>query len=176
MVAGFDRYYQIAKCFRDEDLRADRQPEFTQVDIETSFLSDEEIMDITEGLTKNLFKTMLDVEFDTFPRMTYADAMRDYASDKPDLRIPLKLIDVADIMQHVEFKVFSGPAQDPKGRVVALRIPNGGNMSRKQIDEYTKFVGIYGARGLAYIKVNDASNINNGVEKNQDYNHPSLKI
>lgn len=175
MVAGFDRYYQIAKCFRDEDLRADRQPEFTQVDIETSFLSDEEIMDITEGLTKNLFKTMLDVEFDTFPRMTYADAMRDYASDKPDLRIPLKLIDVADIMQHVKFKVFSGPAQDPKGRVVALRIPNGGNMSRKQIDEYTKFVGIYGARGLAYIKVNDASNINNGVEKESGLQSPIIK-
>ncbi|WP_196758192.1 aspartate--tRNA ligase [Moraxella catarrhalis] len=175
MVAGFDRYYQIAKCFRDEDLRADRQPEFTQVDIETSFLSDEEIMDITEGLTKNLFKTMLDIEFDTFPRMTYADAMRDYASDKPDLRIPLKLIDVADIMQHVEFKVFSGPAQDPKGRVVALRIPNGGEMSRKQIDEYTKFVGIYGARGLAYIKVNDASNINNGVEKESGLQSPIIK-
>ncbi|WP_196758690.1 aspartate--tRNA ligase [Moraxella catarrhalis] len=175
MVAGFDRYYQIAKCFRDEDLRADRQPEFTQVDIETSFLSDEEIMDITEGLTKNLFKTMLDVEFNTFPRMTYADAMRDYASDKPDLRIPLKLIDVADIMQHVEFKVFSGPAQDPKGRVVALRIPNGGEMSRKQIDEYTKFVGIYGARGLAYIKVNDASNINNGVEKESGLQSPIIK-
>lgn len=175
MVAGFDRYYQIAKCFRDEDLRADRQPEFTQVDIETSFLSDEEIMDITEGLTKNLFKTMLNVEFDTFPRMTYADAMRDYASDKPDLRIPLKLIDVADIMQHVEFKVFSGPAQDPKGRVVALRIPNGGEMSRKQIDEYTKFVGIYGARGLAYIKVNDANNINNGVEKESGLQSPIIK-
>ncbi len=175
MVAGFDRYYQIAKCFRDEDLRADRQPEFTQVDIETSFLSDEEIMDITEGLTKNLFKTMLDVEFDTFPRMTYADAMRDYASDKPDLRIPLKLVDVADIMQHVEFKVFSGPAQDPKGRVVALRIPNGGEMSRKQIDEYTKFVGIYGARGLAYIKVNDATNINNGVEKESGLQSPIIK-
>lgn len=175
MVAGFDRYYQIAKCFRDEDLRADRQPEFTQVDIETSFLSDEEIMDITEGLTKNLFKTMLDVEFDTFPRMTYADAMRDYASDKPDLRIPLKLVDVADIMQHVEFKVFSGPAQDPKGRVVALRIPNGGEMSRKQIDEYTKFVGIYGARGLAYIKVNDANNINNGVEKESGLQSPIIK-
>ena len=175
MVAGFDRYYQIAKCFRDEDLRADRQPEFTQVDIETSFLSDEEIMAITEGLTKNLFKTMLDVEFDTFPRMTYADAMRDYASDKPDLRIPLKLVDVADIMQHVEFKVFSGPAQDPKGRVVALRIPNGGEMSRKQIDEYTKFVGIYGARGLAYIKVNDANNINNGVEKESGLQSPIIK-
>ncbi|MFB6349805.1 aspartate--tRNA ligase [Moraxella sp. ZJ142] len=175
MVAGFDRYYQIAKCFRDEDLRADRQPEFTQVDIETSFLSDEEIMDIAEGLTKDLFKTMLDIEFDAFPRMTYADAMRDYASDKPDLRIPLKLVDVADLMQAVEFKVFSAPAQDPKGRVVALRIPNGAEMSRKQIDDYTKFVGIYGAKGLAYIKVNDASNINNGVDKESGLQSPIIK-
>ncbi len=174
MVAGFDRYYQIAKCFRDEDLRADRQPEFTQVDIETSFLSDDEIMDIAEGLTKQLFKTMLNVEFDTFPRMTYNDAMRDYASDKPDLRIPLKLIDVADIMKNVEFKVFSTPAQDPKGRVVALRIPNGGEMSRKQIDEYTKFVGIYGAKGLAYIKVNDVSKINNGVDKESGLQSPII--
>lgn len=175
MVAGFDRYYQIAKCFRDEDLRADRQPEFTQVDIETSFLSDDEIMDIAEGLTKQLFKTMLNVEFDSFPRMTYNDAMRDYASDKPDLRIPLKLIDVADIMKNVEFKVFSTPAQDPKGRVVALRIPNGGEMSRKQIDEYTKFVGIYGAKGLAYIKVNDVSKINNGVDKESGLQSPIIK-
>lgn len=175
MVAGFDRYYQIAKCFRDEDLRADRQPEFTQVDIETSFLSDDEIMDIAEGLTKNLFKTMLDVDFDAFPRMTYADAMRDYASDKPDLRIPLKLVDVADIMQAVEFKVFSGPAQDPKGRVAALRVPNGAEMSRKQIDEYTKFVGIYGAKGLAYIKVNDDSKINNGVDKESGLQSPIIK-
>lgn len=175
MVAGFDRYYQIAKCFRDEDLRADRQPEFTQVDIETSFLSDDEIMDIAEGLTKQLFKTMLNVEFDTFPRITYNDAMRDYASDKPDLRIPLKLIDVADIMKNVEFKVFSTPAQDPKGRVVALRIPNGGEMSRKQIDEYTKFVGIYGAKGLAYIKVNDVSKINNGVDKESGLQSPIIK-
>lgn len=175
MVAGFDRYYQIAKCFRDEDLRADRQPEFTQVDIETSFLDDEEIMNISEGLAKELFKTMLGVEFDTFPRMTYADAMRDYASDKPDLRIPLKLIDVADIMQSVEFKVFSGPANDPKGRVVALRIPNGADISRKQIDDYTKFVGIYGAKGLAYIKVNDISNINNGVDKESGLQSPIIK-
>ena len=171
MVAGFDRYYQIAKCFRDEDLRADRQPEFTQIDIETSFLSDEDIMNIAEGLTKDLFKTMMNIEFDTFPRMTYAEAMRDYASDKPDLRIPMKLIDVADIMQSVEFKVFSAPAQDPKGRVVALRVPNGSEITRKQIEEYTKFVGIYGAKGLAYIKVNDVSNINNGVDKESGYNH-----
>ncbi|WP_201588200.1 aspartate--tRNA ligase [Psychrobacter jeotgali] len=175
MVSGFDRYYQIAKCFRDEDLRADRQPEFTQVDIETSFLDEEEIMAINEGLIKNLFKTMLDVDLADFPRMTYSDAMRDYASDKPDLRIPLKLVDVADLMQSVDFKVFAGPANDPKGRVAALRIPNGASLSRKQIDEYTKFVGIYGARGLAYIKVNDASNINNGVDKESGLQSPIIK-
>ena len=175
MVAGFDRYYQIAKCFRDEDLRADRQPEFTQIDIETSFMSDEDIMNLAEGLIKDLFNTMLNVEFDDFPRMTYADAMRDYASDKPDLRIPLKLVDVADIMQDVEFKVFSAPANDPKGRVVALRIPNGAQITRKQIDEYTKFVGIYGAKGLAYIKVNDTSKINNGVEQESGLQSPIIK-
>lgn len=175
MVAGFDRYYQIAKCFRDEDLRADRQPEFTQIDIETSFLSDDDIMNIAEGLTKDLFKTMLNVEFADFPRMSYANAMRDYASDKPDLRIPLKLVDVADLMQGVEFKVFSAPANDPKGRVVALRIPKGAEISRKQIDEYTKFVGIYGAKGLAYIKVNDISNINNGVDKESGLQSPIIK-
>ncbi len=175
MVSGFDRYYQIAKCFRDEDLRADRQPEFTQVDIETSFLNEEEIMSINEGLIKHVFKTMLDVDFETFPRMTYAEAMRDYASDKPDLRIPLKLQDVADLMKDVDFKVFAGPANDPKGRVAALRIPNGAALSRKQIDAYTKFVGIYGARGLAYIKVNDASNINNGVDKDSGLQSPIIK-
>lgn len=175
MVSGFDRYYQIAKCFRDEDLRADRQPEFTQVDIETSFLSDEEIMNITEGLIQDLFKKMLNVEFDTFPRMTYADAMRDYASDKPDLRIPLKLVDVADILQDVDFKVFSGPAKDPKGRVAALRIPNGNSLTRKQIDAYTKYVGIYGAKGLAYIKVNDATKINNGVDQESGLQSPIIK-
>lgn len=175
MVSGFDRYYQIAKCFRDEDLRADRQPEFTQVDIETSFLTEEEIMNINEGLIQNLFKTMLDVDLGEFPRMTYADAMRDYASDKPDLRIPLKLVDVADLMQDVEFKVFAGPANDPKGRVAALRIPNGGSLTRKQIDEYTKYVSIYGARGLAYIKVNDVSNINNGVDKESGLQSPIIK-
>ena len=175
MVDAFDRYYHIAKCFRDEDLRADRQPEFTQIDIETSFLSDEDIMNIAEGLTKDLFKTMMNIEFDTFPRMTYAEAMRDYASDKPDLRIPMKLIDVADIMQSVEFKVFSAPAQDPKGRVVALRVPQGSDLTRKQIEEYTKFVGIYGAKGLAYIKVNDVSNINNGVDKESGLQSPIIK-
>ena len=175
MVSGFDRYYQIAKCFRDEDLRADRQPEFTQVDIETSFLNEEEIMNINEGLIKHLFKTMMDVEFEDFPRMTYAEAMRDYASDKPDLRIPLKLVDVADLMKDVDFKVFAGPANDPKGRVAALRIPGGAALSRKQIDAYTKFVSIYGARGLAYIKVNDASNINNGVDKESGLQSPIIK-
>ena len=175
MVSGFDRYYQIAKCFRDEDLRADRQPEFTQVDIETSFLNEEEIMAINEGLIKHVFKTMLDVEFEAFPRMTYSEAMRDYASDKPDLRIPLKLQDVADLMKDVDFKVFSGPANDPKGRVAALRIPNGAALSRKQIDEYTKFVGIYGARGLAYIKVNDISLINNGVDQDSGLQSPIIK-
>ena len=175
MVSGFDRYYQIAKCFRDEDLRADRQPEFTQVDIETSFLNEEEIMNINEGLIKHLFKTMMDVEFEDFPRMTYAEAMRDYASDKPDLRIPLKLVDVADLMKDVDFKVFAGPANDPKGRVAALRIPGGASLSRKQIDAYTKFVSIYGARGLAYIKVNDASNINNGVDQESGLQSPIIK-
>ena len=175
MVSGFDRYYQIAKCFRDEDLRADRQPEFTQVDIETSFLNEEEIMNINEGLIKHVFKTMMDVEFEQFPRMTYFEAMRDYASDKPDLRIPLKLVDVADLMKDVDFKVFAGPANDPKGRVAALRIPGGSSLSRKQIDEYTKFVGIYGARGLAYIKVNDVSKINNGVNKESGLQSPIIK-
>ena len=175
MISGFDRYYQIAKCFRDEDLRADRQPEFTQVDIETSFLNEEEIMNINEGLIKHLFKTMMDVEFEEFPRMTYAEAMRDYASDKPDLRIPLKLVDVADLMKDVDFKVFAGPANDPKGRVAALRIPGGASISRKQIDAYTKFVSIYGARGLAYIKVNDASKINNGVDQESGLQSPIIK-
>ncbi len=175
MVAGFDRYYQIAKCFRDEDLRADRQPEFTQIDIETSFMSDEDIMCMMEGMIVQLFDTLLQVKFDTFPRMTYADAMRDYASDKPDLRIPLKLVDVADVMKDVNFKVFAGPANDPKGRVVALRIPGGASISRGQIDEYTKFVGIYGAKGLAYIKVNDVIKINNGVDQESGLQSPIIK-
>lgn len=162
MVSGFDRYYQIAKCFRDEDLRADRQPEFTQIDIETSFMNDEQIMQITEGMTVELFDQLLGVKFDAFPRMTYADAMRRFGSDKPDLRNPLELVDVADLMDKVEFKVFAGPAKDPKGRIAALCIPGGAAMPRSQIDEYTKFVGIYGAKGLAYIKVNDVGNIHNG--------------
>lgn len=175
MVGGIDRYYQIAKCFRDEDLRADRQPEFTQIDIETSFLDDNDIMDLMEGMTVKLFDEMLGVKFDKFQRMPYSEAMRDYASDKPDLRIALKLVDVADIMQNVAFKVFSEPATDPKGRVVALRIPQGAKISRKQIDDYTKFVGIYGAKGLAYIKVNDTSNINNGVDKESGLQSPIIK-
>ncbi|WP_150305504.1 aspartate--tRNA ligase [Pseudomonas saliphila] len=155
MVAGFDRYYQIAKCFRDEDLRADRQPEFTQIDIETSFLDEADIMGLTEGMIRGLFKEVLGLDLDTFPHMTFAEAMRRYGSDKPDLRNPLELVDVADQLDQVEFKVFSGPATDPKGRVAALRVPGGASMPRKQIDEYTKFVGIYGAKGLAYIKVNE---------------------
>jgi len=158
MVSGFDRYYQIAKCFRDEDLRADRQPEFTQIDIETSFMSDEDIMNIAEGMAVELFDELLGIKFDKFPRMTYAEAMRRFASDKPDLRVPLELVDVKDLMQDVEFKVFAGPAKDPKGRIAAIRVPQAADkLTRGQIDEYTKFVGIYGAKGLAYIKVNDLS-------------------
>ncbi|MBC9251726.1 aspartate--tRNA ligase [Pseudomonas alcaligenes] len=161
MVAGFDRYYQIAKCFRDEDLRADRQPEFTQIDIETSFLDESDIMGITETMIRNLFKEVLDLEFGELPHMTLAEAMRRFGSDKPDLRIPLELVDVADQLKEVEFKVFSGPANDPKGRVAALRVPGAAAMPRSQIDDYTKFVGNYGAKGLAYIKVNERAK---GVE------------
>ncbi len=155
MVSGMDRYYQIAKCFRDEDLRADRQPEFTQIDIEASFVTDEEIMGLAEGMTQKLFQEVLDVDLGEFPRMPFAEAMHRFGSDKPDLRIPLEMVDMGDLMAQVDFKVFSGPATDPKGRVAALRVPGGASLSRKQIDEYTKFVGIYGARGLAWIKVND---------------------
>ena len=161
MVAGFDRYYQIAKCFRDEDLRADRQPEFTQIDIETSFLDEKDIMGLTEGMIRNLFKEVLDLEFGEFPHMTFEEAMRRYGSDKPDLRNPLELVDVADQLKDVDFKVFSGPANDPKCRIAALRVPGAASMPRKQIDDYTKFVGIYGAKGLAYIKVNERAK---GVE------------
>ena len=160
MVAGFDRYYQIVKCFRDEDLRVDRQPEFTQVDIETSFLSEEEIMGMMEGLIRYVFKDAMDVDLpNPFPRMTYAEAMARFGSDKPDLRVTLELTDVTDAVADVAFKVFSGPATSG-GRVAAMRIPGGASLSRGEIDEYTKFVGIYGARGLAYIKVNDATQIN----------------
>jgi len=165
MVSGFDRYYQIAKCFRDEDLRADRQPEFTQIDIETSFMSEDDIMAVTENMIRGIFKQLKGVDLGEFPRMPYAQAMAKYGSDKPDLRIPLELVDIKDLMTEVEFKVFSGPANDPKGRISALKI-EGGNakLTRKQIDDYTKYVSIYGAKGLAYIKVNDKSDIENGLQ------------
>ncbi|PRO68187.1 aspartate--tRNA ligase [Alteromonas gracilis] len=156
MMSGMDRYYQIVKCFRDEDLRADRQPEFTQIDIETTFLDADGVMSITERMIRDLFNKMLNVDLGDFPRMTYKEAMTRFGSDKPDLRNPLELTDVADLLADVDFKVFSGPANDPKGRVAAIRVPGGASLSRKQIDEYTKFVGIYGAKGLAWIKVNDA--------------------
>jgi len=155
MVSGLDRYYQIAKCFRDEDLRADRQPEFTQIDLEASFVDEDAIMGITERMIRQLFKDVLDVELPDFPRMPYAEAMRRYGSDKPDLRIPLELVDVDDLMKDVDFKVFSGPARADDGRVAALRVPGGARLTRKEIDEYTRFVGIYGAKGLAWIKVNE---------------------
>ena len=161
MVAGFDRYYQITKCFRDEDLRADRQPEFTQIDIETSFLNEDEIMDITETMAQEIFRDVLSVELGKFPRMTYNDAMFYYGSDKPDLRVSLKFTELTDLMKTEEFKVFRGAADMPNGRVVALRVPGGASLSRKEIDDYTQFVGIYGAKGLAYIKVNDNSKITN---------------
>ncbi|MBF57084.1 aspartate--tRNA ligase [Halomonas sp. FeN2] len=155
MVAGFDRYYQIAKCFRDEDLRADRQPEFTQIDIEASFVEENDIMGITEAMIRQLFQEVLKVELPEFPRMTWQEAMDRFGSDKPDLRIPLELTDVDDLMQQVNFNVFSGPAKADDGRVAALKVPGGAKLSRKEIDEYTKFVGIYGAKGLAWIKVNE---------------------
>ena len=154
-MSGIDRYYQIARCYRDEDLRADRQPEFTQIDIEASFLSSLDIMNMTEKLLRGLFKQVLDVELGDFPVMTYSDAMRLYGSDKPDLRNPMQFFDIADLMSEVEFKVFNGPANDAESRVVALRAPGGAALSRKVIDGYTEFVGRYGAKGLAYIKVND---------------------
>ena len=162
MMSGFDRYFQITRCFRDEDLRADRQPEFTQLDIETSFLTEEGVMQLMEGLVHHIFKEAIGVEFDgDFPRMTYAEAIEKYGVDRPDLRIPLQLVDVADLLQDIEFKVFAGPAKDPQGRVAALKVPGGAKLTRKEIDEYTQFVAIYGAKGLAWIKVNDLSR---GVE------------
>jgi aspartyl-tRNA synthetase len=155
MMAGMDRYYQIVRCFRDEDLRADRQPEFTQLDIETSFLSEDEILAIMEDMIRGMFKELMDVELpNPFPRMVYAEAMQRYGSDKPDLRIPLELVDVADLLKDVDFKVFAGPAKDPEGRVAALRVPKGADLSRKEIDDYTQYVSIFGAKGLAYIKIN----------------------
>jgi aspartyl-tRNA synthetase len=165
MVAGFDRYYQIVKCFRDEDLRAERQPEFTQLDIETSFLSQQEIMDMMEKLTRFFFKDGIGVELaEPFPRISFAEAMRRYGSDKPDLRNPLELVDVADLVAGCDFKVFAAPAKDPKGRVAALRVPGGGALPRSQIDEYTAYVARYGAKGLAYIKVNDKAKGKEGLQ------------
>ncbi|RZF81622.1 aspartate--tRNA ligase [Pseudoalteromonas sp. CO325X] len=155
MMSGFDRYYQIVKCFRDEDLRADRQPEFTQIDIETSFMSSDQVRGVTEKLIRDMWQELLNVDLGEFPVMAYSEAMRRFGSDKPDLRNPMELIDVADLVKDVEFKVFSGPANDEKGRVAVLSVPGGASLSRKQIDEYTKFIGIYGAKGLAWMKVND---------------------
>ncbi|HUW51042.1 MAG TPA: aspartate--tRNA ligase [Sulfuricella sp.] len=164
MVSGFDRYYQIVKCFRDEDLRADRQPEFTQVDIETSFMTEQQITDMVEEMARNLFKSVLNVDLPAFPRMTFAEAMRRYGSDKPDLRVTLELTELTDVMKEVDFKVFSAPANSPIGRVAALRVPKGGEITRGEIDAYTQFVSIYGAKGLAYIKVNDVAKGRDGLQ------------
>ncbi len=165
MIAGLDRYYQIVRCFRDEDLRADRQPEFTQLDVETSFLDEQQITGMMEDMIRHLFAEVIEVALPKqFPRMTYAEAMRRYGSDKPDLRIALELVDVKDLMTGVDFKVFAEPAKDPKGRVTALRVPKGGELSRKEIDDYTAYVGQYGAKGLAYIKVNDAAKGRDGLQ------------
>ncbi|MFY8272608.1 aspartate--tRNA ligase [Pseudoalteromonas sp. SSDWG2] len=164
MMSGFDRYYQIVKCFRDEDLRADRQPEFTQIDIETSFMSSDEVRAVTEKLIRDMWLELLNVDLGQFPVMAYEEAMRRFGSDKPDLRNPMELIDVADLVKDVEFKVFSGPANDEKGRVAVLTVPGGAALSRKQIDEYTKFIGIYGAKGLAWMKVNDRETGVEGVQ------------
>lgn len=165
MMSGMDRYYQIVRCFRDEDLRADRQPEFTQVDIETTFMDENAVMQAMETMIRGLFKSVLDVELpDPFPRMDHSEAMLRYGSDKPDLRIPMELVDLAEIMKDVEFKVFSGPANDPEGRIVVLRVPGGAQLSRKQIDQYTDFVGRYGAKGLAWIKVNDVAGGREGLQ------------
>ncbi len=165
MISGFDRYYQIVRCFRDEDLRADRQPEFTQLDVETSFLSQPQIMELMEGLMRHCFSEVLGAPLpEPFPRMTYAEAMQRYGSDKPDLRIPLELTEVTDLVRDCEFKVFATPAQDPGGRVAALRVPGGGTLARSAIDEYTAFVARYGAKGLAYIKVNERARGREGLQ------------
>jgi aspartyl-tRNA synthetase len=165
MMSGMDRYYQVVRCFRDEDLRADRQPEFTQLDIETSFVDEEEFMSLMEELIRSLFANVLEEALpNPFPRMTYAEAMARFGSDKPDLRIPLELVEVSDLMKAVDFKVFSGPANDERGRVAALKVPGGNELTRKEIDDYTKFVGIYGAKGLAYIKVNDLAAGREGLQ------------
>ncbi|MGJ8483100.1 aspartate--tRNA ligase [Pseudoalteromonas sp. SYSU M81236] len=164
MMSGFDRYYQIVKCFRDEDLRADRQPEFTQIDLETSFMSSDEVRAMTEKMIREMWQSLLDVDLGDFPVMPYSEAMRLYGSDKPDLRNPMQLVDVADLVKDVEFKVFSGPANDEKGRVAVLTVLGGAELSRKQIDDYTKFIGIYGAKGLAWMKVNDRAAGVEGVQ------------
>lgn len=164
MMSGFDRYYQIVKCFRDEDLRADRQPEFTQIDVETSFLTAPEVREIMEKMIHGLWQEILDVDLGIFPMMTWQEAMQRFGSDKPDLRNPLEMVDVADLVKDVDFKVFSGPANDPNGRVAVIRVPNGANITRKQIDEYTQFVGIYGAKGLAWLKVNECEKGLEGVQ------------
>jgi len=165
MMSGLDRYYQIARCFRDEDLRADRQPEFTQLDVEMSFTDENGVMSVMEDLIRDVFRKVMSVELPSpFPRMTYAEAMLRFGSDKPDLRIPLELVEVSDLLDKVEFKVFAGSAKDPEGRVAALRLPRGGELSRKEIDDYTAFVARYGAKGLAYIKVNDAAAGREGLQ------------
>ena len=165
MISGLDRYYQIVRCFRDEDLRADRQPEFTQLDVEMSFVDEAAVTESMEELVRHIFKAVLDVDLpQPFPRMSYAEAVRRFGSDKPDLRIDLELVEVADLMDEVEFKVFSGPASDPEGRVAALRLPGGAALSRKEIDDYTAYVGRYGAKGLAYIKVNDVAAGRDGLQ------------
>lgn len=164
MMSGFDRYYQIVKCFRDEDLRADRQPEFTQIDVETSFMTAPQVREVMERMVRQLWQEVKGVDLGEFPQMTFAEAMRRFGSDKPDLRNPMELVDVADLVKEVEFKVFSGPANDAKGRVAALRVPGGAQLSRKQIDEYGKFIEIYGAKGLAYIKVNQRAQGLEGIQ------------
>jgi aspartyl-tRNA synthetase len=165
MISGLDRYYQIVRCFRDEDLRADRQPEFTQLDVEMSFVVEDDVTGAMEELLRTLFKQVMEVDLpQPFPRMAHAEAMRRFGTDKPDLRIPLELVEVADLMESVEFKVFAGPAKDEEGRVAALRLPGGSQLSRKEIDDYTDFVGRFGAKGLAYIKVNDASSGRDGLQ------------
>jgi len=165
MMSGMERYYQIVRCFRDEDLRADRQPEFTQLDIETSFLDEDGVMSLVEGLIRQVFKRVLDVDLpDPFPRMKHAEALRRFGSDRPDMRIDLELVEVSDLMAGVDFKVFSGPAKDPEGRVAALRVPKGGDLPRSLIDAYTEFVGVYGAKGLAYIKVNERAKGRDGLQ------------
>ncbi|OLQ95197.1 aspartate--tRNA ligase [Vibrio ponticus] len=164
MMSGFDRYYQIVKCFRDEDLRADRQPEFTQIDIETSFMTADQVREKTEEMIRQMWQELLNVDLGQFPVMSFEEAARRFGSDKPDLRNPLELVDVADILKDVDFKVFSGPANDEKGRVAVIRVPGGAALSRKQIDEYTNFVGIYGAKGLAWMKVNDRAAGFEGVQ------------